>query len=91
MIKAQQKATSVRGGGGSSESHTSRHASSAGDLKIYSSTYPILRYSYHMNCKMMSQEIAPAAFSPSSFYINYLETAHPLSLPVGFMLSLILF
>lgn len=59
--------------------HTSLDTLSAGDLKIYSSTYPILRYSYHTNCKMMRQGIALAAFSPSSFYINHLETAHPLS------------
>lgn len=83
MIKAKHRATSVKGGIGSYESHTDTHLSlhtlSAGDLKIYSSTYPILRYSYHVSCKVMRQGIAPAACSPSSFYINHSETAHPLS------------
>ena len=83
MIKAEQKATSVKGGEGSCESHThvSLHTLSAGDLKIYLSTYPILRY--HMNCKIMRQGIAPVAFSPSSLYIKYLESAHPLSVTWG--------
>lgn len=83
MIKAQQRATSVQGGDSSFESHMSLHTLSAGDLKIYSSTYPILRCSHHVNCKMMRQRIAPVAFSPSSFYINHLETAHPLSVTWG--------
>lgn len=55
--------------------HTSLDTLSAGDLKIYSSTYPILRYSYHTNCKMMRQGIALVVFSPSSFYINHLENS----------------
>lgn len=38
----------------------------------------MLRYSYHMNCKVMRQRIAPGAVSPSSFYIKHLERAHPL-------------
>lgn len=83
MIKAKHRATSVKGGIGSYESHTDTHLSlhtlSAGDLKIYSSTYPILRYSYHVSCEVMRQGIAPAACSSSSFYINHSEATHPLS------------